>query len=138
MSMAPGMVVEHGHKIIHGGEPPKKPLRFHVEDDVQRSLDYAPLRRVLDLAYDQSAKGKGKERHAGGRPFRTQPIMEIARMVGLGYQTGQLMKKAQEATGMAARHNYEAAKAEMLGVIVYAAAAYLLIEEQQEKEHGNG
>lgn len=92
---------------------------------------YEPLARVLGLAYDQSAKGKGKERHANAKPFDRQPILEIARMVGLGYQTGQIQKKVQEATGMAARGQIDAAKAELLGAIVYAAAAFLYLEEQE-------
>lgn len=92
---------------------------------------YEPLQRILSAAYDQSANGKGRERHAGGRPFEDQPIMVIGRMVGLGYQTGQIMKKSQEAVGMVSRGQHDAAKRELLGVIVYAAAAALLIEEME-------
>lgn len=92
---------------------------------------YEPLARVLALAYDQSAKGKGKERHANDKAFDRQPILEIARMVGVGYHAGQIQKKVQEATGMAARKEFGAAKAELLGAIVYAAAAYLYVEEQE-------
>ena len=94
---------------------------------------YEHLARILGLAYDQSAKGKGKERHANARPFEKQPIMEIARMCGLGYQTGQIQKKVQEATTMASRGNTAGAKAELLGAIVYAAAAYLTVEESESK-----
>ena len=90
---------------------------------------YAPLRRVLDAAYDQAANGKGKERHANDKPFTAQPIMEIARMVGPGYQLWQAMKKAQEAGGMLDRGQHDRAKAELLGAINYLAACYLLIEE---------
>ena len=90
---------------------------------------YWPLRRVLDAAYDQAATGKGKERHANDKPFTDQPIMEIARMVGPGYQLGQAMKKAQEAGGMIQRDQPDRAKAELLGAINYLAACVLLIEE---------
>ena len=92
----------------------------------KESTDYAPLRRVLELAYGQASGGKGRERHANGKPFNEQPIMEIARMVGIGYQLGQVMKKAQEAS----RLPNERARAELLGAINYLAAAYLLLEEQ--------
>lgn len=92
---------------------------------------YEPLRRVLEEAYNQSARGKGRERHANEKPFLQQPIMEIGRMVGVGGHTYQINKKAQEATTMASRGQRGAAKAELLGVIVYAAAAYLLIEESE-------
>lgn len=92
---------------------------------------YEPLRRVLEEAYNQSARGKGRERHAHEKPFLQQPIMEIGRMVGVGGHTYQISKKAQEATTMASRSQHAAAKAELLGVIVYAAAAFLLIEESE-------
>lgn len=91
---------------------------------------YASLRSILNDAYEQAASGKGRDRHANGKPFDRQPIMEIARMVGIGYQTGQAMKKAQEATSMAARGEGNAAEAELLGAINYLAAAVLLIREQ--------
>ena len=90
---------------------------------------YATLRAVLDAAYDQAANGKGKERHANDKPFHRQPIMEIARMVGPGYQLGQACKKAQEAFGMIQRGQPDRAQAELLGAINYLAAAYMLIEE---------
>lgn len=90
----------------------------------------AALRAVLDLAYEQSATGKGKERHANGKPFLRQPILEIARMVGVGGHTYQICKKAQEATSMANRGELSRAKAELLDVIVYAAAAHILLSEQ--------
>ena len=91
---------------------------------------YETLARVLNLALDQSANGKGKERHArGATPFDRQPIMEIGRMVGPGYNLGQAMKKAQEASGMLARGECARANAELLGAIVYLAAAFALVEE---------
>lgn len=96
--------------------------------------DYARLDNVLRSAYAQAAHGKGKERHANNKPFDEQPIIEIARMVGPGFTTGQAMKKLQEATGMFYRGLHEAAKRELLGAIVYAAAAHILIDEAPEQE----
>ena len=90
---------------------------------------YAALRRVLDAAYEQAANGKGKERHANDKPFTAQPIMEIARMVGPGYQLGQAMKKSAESFGMIQRGQPDRARAEMLGAINYLAACVLLIED---------
>lgn len=94
---------------------------------------YEKLAGALRDAYAQSATGKGKERHANDLPFDEQPILAIGRMCGMGYQTGQVQKKAQEATGMAARGKLSAARAEMLGVIVYAAAAVVLLDEMAAK-----
>lgn len=93
--------------------------------------DYSKLKAVLDAAYDQSARGKGKARHANGRDFDRQPILEIGRMVGPGYALGQSMKKSQEAFGMVSRLDYAAAVQELLGSIVYAAAAVVLIIEHR-------
>lgn len=93
---------------------------------------YESLMKVLSTAYRQAASGKGKERHARGKTFfDKQPIMEISRMVGPGYATGQSMKKLQEAKSMMDKGHFEAAKAEALGAIIYAAAFYLLVEEAQ-------
>lgn len=96
------------------------------------SNGYEPLQKVLQSAYTQAAGGKGKERHANGKPFNKQPIMEIGRMVGAGYATGQAMKKLQEAKSMMDKGNFEAAKAEALGAINYSAAFFLLVQEAQE------
>lgn len=101
-----------------------------TNDIISHDEKYDKLAGVLQDAYNQAAEGKGKERHANGKPFDRQPIMEIARMVGIGYQTGQAMKKAQEATSMANRGEGIAAEAELLGAINYLAAAVMLIREQ--------
>lgn len=92
---------------------------------MQINPGYEPLAQVLQLALDQSQAGKGIERHGNGLPFLEQPIMNIGRMVGTGYQIGQAMKKGQESM----RLPKERAQAELLGAINYLAAAYLLIEE---------
>jgi len=91
---------------------------------------YEQLARILEDAYGQSARGKGRKRHANGLPFEKQPIMEIGRMSGVGGHVYQIMKKAQEAGNMSKRGEHEAAIAEFYGVIVYAAAAILLTEEE--------
>lgn len=93
---------------------------------------YTALAAALQAAYEQSAAGKGKERHANGKPFDRQPIMEIGRMVGPGYQIGQAMKKGQEAMGMLSRNEHARARAELLGAIVYMAAAWNLMNELEE------
>lgn len=90
---------------------------------------YESLAGVLQKALDQSQHGKGKERHANDKPFLQQPIMEIGRMVGTGYNIGQAMKKGQEAMRLPA----ERAQAELLGAINYLAAAYLLLEEKKQQ-----
>lgn len=99
---------------------------------------YSDLARVLTLAYDQSARGKGAERHAKRRPFAEQPIRTIPAMLGewegLGGLTYQVIKKTQESVGMATRGDTHAAMRELLGAIVYAAAAYLHIEDKMKED----
>ena len=92
---------------------------------------YAPLKRVLMTACNHAAVGKGRERHANGGDFLTQDIMAIARVHGIGFQTGQAEKKVRESHGMMERGDYRAARAELLGAINYLAAAYLLMEEKE-------
>lgn len=103
-----------------------------AEHDAEHDAEYAAygcLQGILDDAYAQAARGKGKERHANDKPFNDQPIMEVGRIVGSGFALGQVMKKAGEAKGMADRGDADAAERELLGAIVYAAAAVLLIRE---------
>lgn len=91
--------------------------------------DYKTLTDILVQAYNQAAYGKGKERHGNGNSFETQPIAEIGRMVGVGFNTGQAIKKLQESSRM----EPDAACRELLGAIVYTASAIMLI---REKENG--
>ena len=95
---------------------------------------YEPLERVLGDAYRQASQGKGKDRHAGGKPFDRQPILEIGRMVGPGFGLGQAMKKAQEAATMFDRGNHVHARQELLGAINYLASVVILIDEQLEDQ----
>lgn len=96
------------------------------------SPGYEPLAAVLQEALDQAQSGKGRERHAVTqgvfRTFDRQPICEIGRMAGIGYNVGQAMKKAHEACELPD----DRAVAELLGAIVYLAAAVMLIRERGE------
>lgn len=96
-----------------------------------------PLWQALQAAHNQAMEGKGKERHGGDMPFTEQPIMAIQRMLEGSPIDGhlfQVMKKAQEAGRMAKRGDGEAAIRELYGVIVYAAAAVMRLEEREERE----
>jgi len=97
---------------------------------------YECLAEVLDAALMQAATGKGAERHAGDRPFATQPMQEITRMVGVGFPLGQAMKKAQEAGTMASRGQTDAARRELLGAINYLAGAVLALNGHSAAEEG--
>ena len=112
------------------GERPPIQNRRIPEPEATEAM-YAPLKRVLMTAYNHAAVGKGRERHANGGDFLTQDIMAIARVHGIGFQTGQAEKKVRESHGMVDRGEYRAARAELLGAINYLAAAYLLMEEKE-------
>lgn len=102
----------------------------HSDTDPQPSLaPYEPLRLILNDALAQAATGKGHERHSNGEPWTDQPICTIGRQVGIGFNTGQALKKTGEAMGMLSRNQRKAAEAEILGAINYLASAVLLIRE---------
>ena len=90
---------------------------------------YESLRKVLDDAYDQAARGKGKERHGNGQSFDRQPMQHLISDHGLGFATGQAAKKASEALGM----DHGAARRELLGAIVYLAGAIVWMDRQEER-----
>ncbi|URG13835.1 hypothetical protein [Acinetobacter phage vB_AbaS_TCUP2199] len=90
---------------------------------------YSELAEVLALALEQAQNGKGNARHqVGTTPFIAQPICELARLYGVGYNFGQAAKKAHETQQLESK---EAKLAEILGGINYLAAAYIVIAEQE-------
>ena len=88
--------------------------------------DYIRLAAVLQAAYDQAARGKGKERHAStGQPFEEQPMSAINWTLGsIDGFLYQAAKKAQEAR----RLPYGRAQAELLGAINYLAGAVIALD----------
>lgn len=114
----------------------KIPISVETEtpDVITPAPGYLALAGILQAAHDQAARGKGRERHSDDKAFLDQPIMQIARMLGdTGGHAYQIMKKSQEANRMVKRGQYDAAVAELYGVINYAAAAVLLIREIETK-----
>lgn len=100
---------------------PKKPVHnFDI-------AGYEKLRDVLYRAYEQSAIGKGAERHANNKPFHEQPIAIGIQHFGVGGALFQAFKKMEEAQ----RLPTEAAVKELLGAIVYISAAV----NELEREH---
>lgn len=95
---------------------------------------YASLYSVLKDALHQAAAGKGKERHANDDPFERQSICEITRKHGLAFATGQAAKKLEESHRLLQLRGAEAAINEILGAINYAAAAVIVLREQEESQ----
>jgi hypothetical protein len=87
--------------------------------------NYLPLMEVLEKAYERSAYGKGLERHATDNSFPEQPIVTEGQHFSIHPHLYQIRKKCLEVLRM----DRDAAQRELLDVIVYAAAAYLILEE---------
>lgn len=99
----------------------RKPIRLPV------TPGYEHLAAVLDEALAQAQSGKGKERHANGRPFVEQRIVQLNEQNGSNHGAiFQACKKAQESTRLDPAH----ARAELLGAINYLAAAVLVIDRR--------
>jgi hypothetical protein len=90
---------------------------------------YERLANTLKAAYTQAADGKGKERHAkDGESFEDQPIFDMAKRFGAGSLLAQAFKKMDESQRLPA----ERAVRELLGAIVYCAAAVMVIENNYD------
>lgn len=87
---------------------------------------YEKLADVLQRAFDQAARGKGKDRHANGEPFDEQVMQDGARRFGTGALLFQAFKKSEESQ----RLPHDRAIAELLGGIVYLAGAVIALERK--------
>lgn len=89
---------------------------------------YESLARVLEMAYNQAAIGKGVERHAKGQSFDRQVMQTGADQFGVGALLFQAFKKSEESQ----RLDHDRAINELLGAICYLAGAVIAMER---KEH---
>ena len=115
---------------------------FEPKTDVIRPGQYDALIHVFLDAVDQAATGKGRERHATNEPFQKQLICAGARLYGTGAPLFQAHKKIQEASRLSefppdqnGRTGPERAVHELLGAMVYAAAAVIVLREQEAVVH---
>lgn len=82
---------------------------------------YELLANVLQRAYDQASKGKGKERHANSDAFENQVMQDGARRFGTGALLFQAFKKSEESQRLPLDRGVN----ELLGAIVYLAGAVI-------------
>lgn len=90
------------------------------------SNPYDTLSSIFNEALHRASEGKGKDRHANGKPFDEQPI--VALNLTLSSQDGplfQIQKKCAEASRFYASGERERAENELLDCIVYAAGAVI-------------
>lgn len=92
---------------------------------------YKTLRQVQELAFEQAANGKGRDRHVkkSGEFFENQQICEMARRLSIDGPLYQAVKKIYEAAQMVKSDQKEAAGRELLGAMNYIAAAYIVLTE---------
>jgi hypothetical protein len=96
---------------------------------------YDSLRAVLAQAVEQASGGKGAERHSNRQPFDQQPICQGGRRFGISGLVYQCWKKSHEVPVLLAMDDGKArAVRELLGVINYAAAAILVLQEGMDDE----
>jgi hypothetical protein len=93
-------------------------------------MPYKSLQKTLNGAFDQASKGKGKERHAGGLPFTSQPIFWIEENFK-SFQLGQAVKKVHESQILPT----DRAIAELEGAIVFIASHIIYLHQKREKEN---
>jgi hypothetical protein len=106
----------------------KKQSKLFTKDEEKPVPDnYYELKRVLKEAHDRAAFGKGYERHADYKPFENQDICTELIIFGTGPALFQIRKKAKESL----RLSREQARNELLDIIVYAAAAAIVLEGPQ-------
>lgn len=103
-----------------------------MEEAGHKGDGYDSLRAIYAQALEQAQGGKGLERHANGLPFDQQPICQGGRRFGVGCLVYQAWKKSHETPALLTMDNgKERAVRELLGVINYAAAAIIVLQEDK-------
>lgn len=106
-------------------------------NNVKLDRDYHKLQEVLEMAFNQAARGKGKERHAEpDEKFEKQIICEVGRRLKDNIAAGplfQAVKKVYESGRLPAPRAIN----ELLGAIVYITAAITLIQENDVAKEVN-
>lgn len=113
-------VVGNDRRVIHFNDAIKEMAEWLVNQIDMSEPGYEKLAYELQRAYDQAARGKGKERHAQvNEPFHTQVMADGAKRFGVGSLLFQAYKKAEESQ----RLPFDRALAELHGAMVYLAGA---------------
>lgn len=125
--------------LLDGNLGPYWVFAEHVEEEMAQNEPtlntHASLERVFALAVEQSKSGKGADRHGNGEDLDNQPIFTLNRPLGTNHGAlFQVLKKTTESAKLASTGRVEMAKNELLGAMVYAAAAYLLLEPKGKEE----
>lgn len=107
------------------GRPVTPCTIFDAQPIDMHTTGYHTLANVLQMAYNQAARGKGVERHAAvGEPFHQQVMQIGAAKFGIGALLFQAFKKSEESQ----RLEHDRAVNELLGAINYLAGAVIALE----------
>lgn len=93
--------------------------------------NYVDLFNVFVGALERASKGKGAQRHGNGRKFIDQYIITAGKHHGVGSLLYQVGKKAQEVERIHKLNGKDAAINELRDIIVYAAAAIIVTQDQE-------
>ena len=91
-------------------------------------MPYRTLQKTLTKSLEQASKGKGRERHADGKPFTEQPIFWIEEHFK-SFQLGQAVKKVHESQ----RLPVDRAVSELQGAINFIAAHIIYLQNKVEE-----
>ena len=109
-----------GEGLIHFNDAIEEMAEWLVGQIDMSEPGYEKLAYELQRAYNQAARGKGKERHAQvNEHFHTQVMADGAKRFGVGSLLFQDYKKAEESQ----RLPFDRALAELHGAMVYLAGA---------------
>lgn len=84
-----------------------------------------PLFIIFNEALQQATTGKGEAHFGKGHDFIEQPWLHYAKTHGIGFLTGQAVKKIEEAAMNIDTMTHEEWEKEMLNAIVYAGMAIM-------------
>jgi len=104
---------------------------------------YSQWAAAVQRALLQASEGKGRRHYAGDLAFDQQPILQIARRYGIGFLLGQLDKKIEELPGLArssrrSAQRHEVQIQELCGIVNYAVAAIIYLEDEVSRSGGGG
>ena len=94
---------------------------------VKQRDNYTELERVLTEAKLRASVGKGAIRHGSDVPFERQEMCLELKTFGITPAVVQIRKKAKECLRLRGEHQIN----ELLDVIVYAASAVIVLQEEE-------
>lgn len=115
----------YAHKAGLPWVPTIKEIEVTASEPIALPIERHPLDEVFKRCVEQAEKGKGEVKHGLGKGFYDQQWVDVTRRHGVGFLTGQAVKKLNEAAALKNNMTQEDWEKEMHGAINYAAMAVL-------------